>query len=168
MAVLPVAYYSQRAYTCHMIEWRRCLVCEVCGFAWLKQGEQLPDNCASQKCRSRKWNASARAQVQPSAVEQGQEANPAPVILPCPTQPRRSAGKRQRKASASADPSRSGGQVSPVRSGQVEIVSPSGAGNPARFAQLVEQLGAPHKFGERCPHGWANWLTCSDCNPARR
>jgi len=127
-----------------MIEWRRCLVCEVCGFAWLKQGEQLSDNCASQKCRSRKWNASARAQVQPSAVEQGQEANPAP-----------------------ADPSRSGGQVSPVRSGQVETVPPSGAGNPARFAQLVEQLGAPHKFGERCPHGWANWLTCPSCNPAR-
>jgi hypothetical protein len=168
MAVLPVAYYSQRAYTCHMIEWRRCLVCEVCGFAWLKQGEQLPDNCASQKCRSRKWNASARAQVQPSAVEQGQETNPAPVTSRTQAQPRRQPGKRQRKASAPADPSRSGGQVSPVRSGQVEIVSPSGAGNPARFAQFVEQLGAPHKFGERCPHGWANWLTCPTCNPARR
>jgi hypothetical protein len=38
-------------------------VCDECGFVWLKRDDMVPVTCASQKCRSRKWNVSARDAV---------------------------------------------------------------------------------------------------------
>ena len=34
---------------------RKCWVCDVCGHEW-KAGDEFPVQCASAKCRSRKWN----------------------------------------------------------------------------------------------------------------
>lgn len=40
------------------LENRECWVCDECGHPWLKVGEVVPLQCASTKCRSRRWNAS--------------------------------------------------------------------------------------------------------------
>lgn len=35
----------------------------------------------------------------------------------------------------------------------------------AKYREILKQLAAPeHKIGEKCPHGWANWLQCPKCN----
>ncbi len=172
-----------------MIEWRRCLVCEVCEFAWLKQGEELPDNCASQKCRSRKWNASARVvpvQAGPKIIEprQVEESSPPTARSGRSSFPRRGKAARSPKAAAEpvlnpADHVQSAASLPPVSSpvdAQVSCVRPDqsvvqpsdGAGEPSRFAQVVKALSTPHAFGARCPHDYANWLGCPECNPPRR
>lgn len=42
---------------------------------------------------------------------------------------------------------------------------------PARHtptvATVIERLQHPRRIGTQCPHGFANWLTCPDCNPRR-
>jgi hypothetical protein len=175
-----------RLYTRSMaIEWRRCWVCEVCGFVWLKTGEQPPAQCASKLCRSRRWNT---AQVQPAPqVEQPHqvEANsPTSARSGCSTLPPRGKAAKTLKAAAApainpADhvqpasslppvPIPAGEPVSCVRPGQSLVQPSDGAGAPSRFAQVVKALSTPHAFGARCPHDFANWLACPVCNPARR
>ena len=34
---------------------RECWQCDLCGHQWIK-GTKLPRQCASPKCRSRRWN----------------------------------------------------------------------------------------------------------------
>lgn len=35
----------------------------------------------------------------------------------------------------------------------------------AKYREILKQLAAPeHKIGEKCPHGWSNWLQCPKCN----
>ena len=42
------------------IEQRDCWICVVCGFAWLAENSAKPPvQCASNRCRSRKWNRQA-------------------------------------------------------------------------------------------------------------
>ena len=38
------------------ISWVECWKCDACGHRWIK-AEGIPAQCASSKCRSRKWNA---------------------------------------------------------------------------------------------------------------
>jgi hypothetical protein len=34
-----------------------------------------------------------------------------------------------------------------------------------RFQEVIESIVEPkHKVGEKCPHGWANWMQCDKCN----
>lgn len=34
-----------------------------------------------------------------------------------------------------------------------------------RIQKLIEEVVRPaHKVGEKCPHGWANWMQCPKCN----
>ena len=55
-----------------------CYMCDVCGHIWLPESEATPERCASNKCRSRKWNAGssassttpAKAKRRPSAEEE--------------------------------------------------------------------------------------------------
>lgn len=36
----------------------------------------------------------------------------------------------------------------------------------AKYREILKSLTNPdHKIGEKCPHGWANWLQCPKCNP---
>ena len=65
-------------YTAHMREKRDCWVCEVCGFAWLVRGKEIPTHCASSKCRSRKWNGGA---VEPRKVKPVKKVEPAPAVV---------------------------------------------------------------------------------------
>ena len=58
-------YRAHVVYSNHMQEIRMCWVCEVCEWAWLKSGEEPPTNCASNKCRSRKWNKGGGAVAAP-------------------------------------------------------------------------------------------------------
>ena len=179
-----------RQYTQSMaIEWRRCWVCEVCAFVWLKIGEQPPAQCASKACRSRLWNASARAvpvQAGPKIIEPRQvEANSPPSARPSRSSfPRRGKAARSPEAAGApalnpADhvqpasslpsfPAPAGAQVSCVRPGQSVVQPSDGAVEPSRFAQVVKALSTPHAFGARCPHDYANWLGCPECNPPRR
>jgi hypothetical protein len=41
---------------------RKAWHCDVCGFEWLKTPRVVPVQCASAKCRSRKWNSLETAQ----------------------------------------------------------------------------------------------------------
>ena len=164
-------------------------MCEVCGFVWLKTGEQPPAQCASKLCRSRLWNTSARAQVQqpgPKIIKPRQvEVNSPPTARSGRSNfPRR--GKAARSPKAAAEPALNpadhvqpasslspvaipaGDSVSRVRPDDALIVSEPPAVEPSRFAYLVEQLSTPRKIGARCPHDWANWLACPECNPPRR
>jgi hypothetical protein len=159
----------RRMYTTHMpVEWRKCWVCRWCGFAWLRKSEEPPKNCASQKCRKQNWlGESGQSVAQPSTTPQAAQPAPAEIQPPIPKQAKPGKPARHLRPSlVSAAPI--GVQVSPVRSGQVAIVPAGEPDVPARFAQLAATLATPHKVGERCPHGWANWLVCPTCNPARR
>lgn len=67
--------------------WVECWKCDVCGHRWIK-GELWPEQCGSSKCRSRRWNASAKSasaveQAQASAVEREAE-RPAVASEPLP------------------------------------------------------------------------------------
>ena len=59
-------------------------------------------------------------------------------------------------------------QVSCVRPDKSVVQPSDGAGAPSRFAQVVKAISTPHAFGARCPHDYANWLGCPECNPPRR
>ena len=59
-------------YTRHMIEKRDCWVCEKCEFAWVvKDINNPPSHCASNKCHSRAWNGEDDpfAPITPEPVE---------------------------------------------------------------------------------------------------
>ena len=62
-------------YSMHMREMRECWVCEVCGWAWLKTGEEAPANCASNKCRSRRWNGGGAGR--PAVIRKSREVREA-------------------------------------------------------------------------------------------
>ena len=52
---------------------RDCWQCDVCGFTWLK-GEALPVNCASSKCRTRRWNEMPRSRSKSAVAYSVQQA----------------------------------------------------------------------------------------------
>jgi hypothetical protein len=179
-------------YNILMIEWRKVNVCEVCGWSWLPLVDGPPAlHCPSRKCRAHRsrWNASAeRAQVQPAPqVEQPHQveaSSPPSAHSGRSTLPRRGKASKTPKAAAApalnptdhVQPTSSlppvsspiGGQVSCVRPDQSVVQPSDNAAAPSRFAQVVKELSTPHAFGARCPHDFANWLACPDCNPPRR
>jgi len=149
-------------YNILMIEWRKVNVCEVCGWSWLPLVDGPPAlHCPSRKCRAHRsrWNASAeRAQVQPAPqVEQ-------PHQVEASSPPSAHSGRSTLPPVSSPI----GGQVSCVRPDQSVVQPSDNAAAPSRFAQVVKALSTPHAFGARCPHDFANWLACPDCNPPRR
>ena len=169
-----------------MIEWARICVCEVpgCGHRWLPVGDpSAVRRCA--RCKSIKWSRS-QVQAGPKIIEPRQvEASSPPSARPSRSSfPRRGKAARSPKAASApalnpADhvqaasslppvPLPIDAQVSCVRPDQPVVQPSDSAGAPSRFAQVVQALSTPHAFGERCPHGYANWLTCPDCHPARR
>jgi hypothetical protein len=37
---------------------------------------------------------------------------------------------------------------------------------PPTLEEIVTQKGkSPSQVGNKCPHGWMNWLQCGKCNP---
>ena len=91
--IVPAVYgsvnYARRVYTAHMREERDCWVCEVCGFAWLVRGKDIPTHCASSKCRSRRWNGGIGRPVQEKPIEKDalmpSPIKPVPVVVKRPS-----------------------------------------------------------------------------------
>lgn len=54
MAVVPVVQSDGMSA---VVRNRPVLVCDVCGFDWINRSDELPERCASQKCRSVHWNS---------------------------------------------------------------------------------------------------------------
>jgi hypothetical protein len=170
--------FSLCRYTRFMIEWRRCWVCELCGFAWIKSSETPPAQCVSGRCRSRKWNASGKQGADPVEMKTGAATTPpskiAPALVevmppaaPVPTLPVVPASQLPVPVPRSRQPRTVRRQVSPVRPDQSKTVAPRSDEMPAKFIQLAAMLEHPHKVGEQCAHGWASWFQCPTCNPRR-
>ena len=60
--------------------WVECWKCDVCGFRWIKS-EVWPAQCASSRCRSRRWNGGQVQPVKPEPVAV-QDIEPVGEVLP--------------------------------------------------------------------------------------
>lgn len=59
------------------------------------------------------------------------------------------------------------GVIGDIDGSKFELTAPP-ADKDERFAAVVETLSSPHpKAGEKCPHGWSNWMQCGNCNPRK-
>ena len=160
------------------IEWRKCWVCEVCGFAWLQMSESMPPQCVSGKCRSRRWTTKAKQSATPKPVEllhvEPPQADPLkPRSKPAPhAKPvtRSQVQPRYHLQTAASLPTLTGPdeiQPPPVRLDQPLMQAASPVDESAKLAQIVKTLSTPHRVGEMCPHHYANWMQCPDCRPRR-
>ena len=150
------------------IQWAKCWACEVCGFLWQKTGDTPPKQCASQVCRSRRWNASATPGKQSPAPAPLSPSQPSPVTR----SPRRIIGRPpQLAAAAQMQPLPSAPVQQPnlrVRSDESAVVPALRPSAPPALARLADALATSRKVGEKCAHGFANWMLCATCNPRSR
>ena len=71
----------------------KVLQCDVCGHRWLPEGDNLPKQCPSRKCRSAKWNHKETTTVRVEAIQAA-----IPSVQPASTLPEPAVGAVDRPA----------------------------------------------------------------------
>lgn len=127
-------------------------VCDFtnCGHSWLAKTQ--PARCA--KCKRKNWNKYKVPKRQPLPI-------PAAKVVELSPQPN-DISMRPPPVVELAD-----GVVKSVTilSGVIDSSGPAPEPKSERLQAAAEALAAPHpKIGEKCPHGWANWMQCPKCN----
>lgn len=144
-----------------------------CGHEWFS-GKKIPDRCA--KCKRKNWNRvlfnSKGKGKDVVAIDTGKEVTidgyQLPDNLPIP---------ESAIASIQLIKNRSVGLTGDLLTNESTavgwekplplVVSAGTAAAPSeRLQEVIKDISQPtHKVGEKCKHGWANWLVCPECNP---
>ena len=115
---------------------RKSWHCDVCGFEWLRTEGIIPAQCASSKCRSRKWNI------------QGVELNE-----------KRNGGADRGIRAVAAQKKSSGKENSATTEKGGAIKSEiANTGKASSGASAVAVTWFPNSM---CPHGWMNSFACA-------
>lgn len=117
--------------------------CDVCGFEWLKTDGINPVQCASSKCRSRKWNLLGGATDDQGGVLERIKVGAVGGLEPGDT----SGGKI-------------GGELLGVRNGASGAGRVNGKGDSKVGKAIPEKVSAGWFPHDKCPHGWQNSFAC--------